>query len=366
MPLKKRVPSSKTNPGVFLHTPWRKRLCLLLLLAILFLSFIYAVSIGAVYLNKTEILYIILEKISGYKNNDVALMDTSRDIVLNIRLPRVILAGLVGAALAVAGATFQGLFRNPLADPYIIGVSSGAALGASFAIVSGLSLGFAGFGAVPIMAFAGGLVAILLVYRLSRTGNRVSVMTLLLAGIAVNAFLSALVSLFVYFAGEKMHQVVFWMMGGLEGARWSYITGMAPYVLAGFLVIYFFARELNALLLGEDTAYFLGIDAEMFKKVFLVAASLLVSAAVSTSGIIGFVGLVVPHVVRLLAGPDHHFLLPASALTGAILLIGADTLARTVIAPTELPVGIITALLGAPFFLYLLRNQKKIRYFSRN
>jgi iron complex transport system permease protein len=191
-------------------------------------------------------------------------------------------------------------------------------------------------------------------------------MTLLLAGIAVNAFLSALVSLFVYFAGEKMHQVVFWMMGGLEGARWSYITGMAPYVLAGFLVIYFFARELNALLLGEDTAYFLGIDAEMFKKVFLVAASLLVSAAVSTSGIIGFVGLVVPHVVRLLAGPDHHFLLPASALTGAILLIGADTLARTVIAPTELPVGIITALLGAPFFLYLLRNQKKIRYFSRN
>ena len=136
------------------------------------------------------------------------------------------------------------------------------------------------------------------------------------------------------------------------------------YVLAGFLVIYF-CRELNALLLGEDT-YFLGIDAEMFKKVFLVAASLLVSAAVSTSGIIGFVGLVVPHVVRLLAGPDHHFLLPASALTGAILLIGADTLARTVIAPTELPVGIITALLGAPFFLYLLRNQKKIRYFSRN
>ena len=206
MPLKKRVPSSKTNPGVFLHTPWRKRLCLLLLLAILFLSFIYAVSIGAVYLNKTEILYIILEKISGHSFN-TAITDTSRDIVLNIRLPRVILAGLVGAALAVAGATFQGLFRNPLADPYIIGVSSGAALGASFAIVSGLSLGFAGFGAVPIMAFAGGLVAILLVYRLSRAGNRVSVMTLLLAGIAVNAF-SVLVSLLSTLRG-KMHQVVF-------------------------------------------------------------------------------------------------------------------------------------------------------------
>ena len=172
MPLKKGF-FVKTNPGVFLHTPWRKGF-VCCYCTILFLSFIYAVSIGAVYLNKTEILYIILEKISGYKNNDVALMDTSRDIVLNIRLPRVILAGLVGAALAVAGATFQGLFRNPLADPYIIGVSSGAALGASFAIVSGLSLGFAGFGAVPIMAFAGGLVAICLftIYPGQATGFR--------------------------------------------------------------------------------------------------------------------------------------------------------------------------------------------------
>lgn len=366
MPLEKRVPSLENNPGVILHTHWHKRLCLLMLMVILVFSFIYAVGIGAVSLNKTETLYVILEEITGYTFPATVITDTSRDIVLNIRLPRVILAGLVGASLAVAGATFQGLFRNPLADPYIIGVSSGAALGASIAIVTGLSLGFAGFGAVPIMAFAGGLAAIILVYQLSRTGNVVPVMTLLLAGIAVNAFLSALVSLFVFFAGERMHQVVFWMMGGLGGARWSYIRGMIPYVLVGFLVIYFFARELNALLLGEDTAHYLGIETEKIKKIFLVAASLLVSAAVSTSGIIGFVGLVVPHMVRLIAGPDHHFLLPASALTGAILLIGADMLARTVIAPTELPVGIITALLGAPFFLYLLRKQKKIRYFTRN
>jgi len=214
------------------------------------------------------------------------------------------------------------------------------------------------------MAFAGGLATIMLVYQLSRQGGFVPVMTLLLAGIAVSAFLTALVSLFIYFAGERLHQIVFWMMGGLGGARWSYVRVMLPYVLAGFGIIYFFARELNALLLGEDTALYLGIDAEKLKKIFLAAASLLVSAAVSTSGIIGFIGLVVPHMVRLVAGPDHRFLLPASALTGAILLIGADTLARTAIAPAELPVGIITALLGAPFFLYLLRRRKRMRYFS--
>lgn len=329
----------------------------------LLVSFIYSISFGAVSLDKREIFYIILEKIAGL-SPDTAITETTREIVLNIRLPRVFLAALVGASLSVAGATFQGLFRNPLADPYIIGVSSGAALGATFAIVSGLSMGFAGFGAVPILAFAGGLATIMLVYQLSRQGDFVPVMTLLLAGIAVSAFLTALVSLFIYFAGERLHQVVFWIMGGLGGARWSYVRVMIPYILAGYGVIYFFARELNALLLGEDTAQYLGIDAEKLKKIFLAAASLLVSAAVSTTGIIGFIGLVVPHMVRLVAGPDHRFLLPASALSGAVLLIGADTLARTVIAPTELPVGIITALLGAPFFLYLLRRRKKMKYFS--
>lgn len=344
---------------------------MLILLILLLLSLGYSLGLGAVSLDKREIFFIILEKIVSYLPGDVTITlpagvkisDTSREIIINIRLPRVLLAALVGASLSVAGATMQGLFRNPLADPYIIGVSSGAALGATAAIVFGLTLGFAGFGAVPIMAFAGGLSTIALVYHISRQGNSVPVMTLLLAGIAIGAFLSAFVSLLIFFSGERMHQVVFWMMGGLGGARWSYLRVMLPYVLLGYGCIYFFARELNAMLLGEDTAHYLGIDAEKLKKIFLVAASLLVSAAVSTSGIIGFIGLVVPHIVRLLAGPDHRFLLPSSALSGAILLIGADTLARTIIAPTELPVGIITALLGAPFFLYLLRKRKKLRYF---
>lgn len=354
----------RENQGVLIDTAWKKRIFFTAMVALLVVSLIYSVSFGAVSLNKKEIFFIILEKVTGLTFSQVTIMDTSREIVLNIRLPRVFLAALVGASLAVAGATFQGLFRNPLADPYILGVSSGAALGATFAIVSRLSLTVAGFGAVPVMAFAGSLAAIVLVYQLSRQGDYVPVMTLLLAGIAVSAFLSAFVSLIIFFAGERLHQVVYWMMGGLGGARWTYIRVMAPYFFAGFGGIYFFARELNAMLLGEETAHYLGINIEKVKKFFLVGAAILVSAAVSTSGIIGFIGLVVPHIVRLLAGPDHRFLLPASALCGAILLIGADTLARTIIAPIELPVGIITALMGAPFFLYLLRRRKKIRYFS--
>ncbi|MGI5822469.1 MAG: FecCD family ABC transporter permease [Dethiobacteria bacterium] len=348
----------------FLQAGRRKKILLLVLCALLFLTFIYSAGIGAASFGKKEIICILLEKLTGRPFPGVQVTAAQRDIFFQIRLPRVFLAALVGASLAVAGATFQGFFRNPLADPYIIGVSSGAALGASFAVVSGLSLGLAGFSAVPLLAYAGGLATMILVYRVSRQGDTVPILMLLLAGIAVSAFLSALVSLSVYFAGERLHQVVFWMMGGLGAAKWSYVRLMIPYFLAGFGIIYYFAKELNALLLGEETASYLGIDVEKLKKIFLAAASLLVAAAVSTSGIIGFVGLVVPHMVRLVAGPDHRFLLPASALCGAILLIGADTLARTIIAPAELPVGIITALLGAPFFLYLLRQRRKIKYFD--
>lgn len=342
----------------------RQRTFLLLLGGVLVVTLFYAASLGSVSFSIKEIFYIVAEKFTGYIPPGMEISTAKRDIFLQIRLPRVFLAALVGASLAVAGATFQGLFRNPLADPYIIGVSSGAALGASLAVVLGLSWGWAGLGAVPLLAFAGGLATIVLVYRVSRQGGTVPILMLLLAGIAVSAFLTALVSLSIYFSGERLHQIIFWMMGGLTGAKWNYLRVMAPYVLVGFSVIYYFARELNALLLGEETAVYLGIEVERLKKVFLVAASLLVAAAVSTSGIIGFVGLVVPHMVRLVAGPDHRFLLPVSALCGAILLIGADTLARIVLAPAELPVGIITALLGAPFFLYLLRKRRKIRYFD--
>ena len=290
--------------------------------------------------------------------------DIHRDVLLYIRLPRVILAAAVGASLGTAGAVFQGLFRNPMADPYVLGVSSGAALGAIVAILTGGSLYFAGFTAVPLFAFLGGVLSITLVYYLARVGKAVPVMTLLLAGIAVSAFLSALVSLLTYFSGDKLHQVVFWMMGGLGGASWLQLLAMLPYVLVGYSIIYYYARELNILLLGEETALQLGVETEKVKKILMAGASLLVAAAVSTSGIIGFIGLIVPHFIRLAVGPDHRFLLPASALLGASILIAADTLARTIISPTELPVGIITAMVGAPVFIFLLKKRKKLRYFN--
>lgn len=341
----------------------RKALFLAGLVALLGLSFTGALVIGAVSISWRDAAAILLDTLSpGLSGAEVS--PVHKVILVQIRLPRVLLAAVVGGSLAVAGSVFQGLFRNPMADPYVIGISSGAALGAVLAMLTGVSLKLAGFGAVPLFAFTGGILTIMLVYTMARVGRAVPVMTLLLAGIAVSAFLSALVSLFTYFAGEKLHQVVFWLMGGLGGATWHKVRVMIPYALAGYAAVAVFARDLNALLLGEETARHLGVETEKVKKILLVGASLLVAAAVSTSGIIGFVGLVVPHFIRLLAGPDHRFLLPASALLGATLLIATDTLARTIIAPTELPVGIITAMVGAPLFVYLLKKRKKLRYFG--
>jgi iron complex transport system permease protein len=335
------------------------------LIILLIISMLSAMIMGAVSIGWKNVIVIILEALPFYEPVSAAeIAPVYRDILLQIRIPRVLLAAAVGSSLAVAGAVFQGLFRNPMADPYVIGISSGAALGAVFAMLSGFSLALGGFGAVPLFAFAGGITTIILVYSMARVGRAVPVMTLLLAGIAVSAFLSALVSLLTYFAGEKLHQVIFWMMGGLGGATWHQVRVMIPYALVGYICVSLFSRELNAMLLGEETASNLGVDTEKVKKILLAGASLLVAAAVSTNGIIGFVGLVVPHFVRLIAGPDHRFLIPASALLGGSLLIATDALARIVIAPSELPVGIITALIGAPMFVYLLKKRKKLRYFG--
>ncbi len=335
------------------------------LVGFLIFAVVSALIFGAVSIGWRSVLVILLDTLPvPVSIAGVEVSPIHEDILLQIRLPRVLLAAAVGSSLAVAGAVFQGLFRNPMADPYVIGISSGAALGAVFAMLSGFSLVLGGFGAVPLFAFAGGIITIMLVYSMARVGRAVPVMTLLLAGIAVSAFLSALVSLLTYFAGERLHMVVFWMMGGLGGATWHQVKVMVPYALVGYICVSVFSRDLNAMLLGEETASNLGVNTERVKKIMLAGSSLLVAAAVSTSGIIGFVGLVVPHFVRLVAGPDHRFLLPASALLGGTLLIATDTLARVIIAPSELPVGIITALLGAPMFLYLLKKRKKLRYFG--
>ena len=284
--------------------------------------------------------------------------DSQRWVIINIRLPRILLAAIVGASLAVAGATMQGLFRNPMASPSVLGISSGAAFGAALAIVLGVSW-TSGALAIPAMAFVFAFITLFLVYAVSRSrSGYVPVETLLLAGIAIGSLFSALVSGMLYFAGEQLSGIVFWMMGGLNNAKWDQVLiSIAPMVL-GSAVIMALSRDLNAMMVGEEQAGNLGINVNQVRLVLLLAASPVTAMAVSVSGVIGFVGLIIPHVVRIL-GPDHRILLPASVVSGALFLIWTDTLARTVIAPAELPVGIITSLLGAPFFIYLLMSRKK-------
>ncbi len=279
-------------------------------------------------------------------------------IVLALRLPRVLLGLVVGASLAVAGGAFQGLFRNPMADPYVIGVSSGAALGASLAISLRFETGILGLGAVPLAAFVGALVTVYVVYRVARVGKEVPIGNLLLSGVAVGSFLSAMVSLVIVFSRQNANEIVFWLMGSLAGRGFAHVWAALPYLVGGTAVLLYLGRDLNALLLGEEEASHLGIPVERVKLVILAAASLLTAAAVATCGVIGFVGLIVPHVMRLIVGPDHRTLLPVSALAGALLLVGADLAARTLVRPGELPVGVITAVIGAPFFLFLLRRSR--------
>lgn len=282
-------------------------------------------------------------------------------ILIQIRIPRVVLAGLVGMTLAAAGAVYQALFRNPLAEPYLIGVSSGASFGATLAIVLIWRVGVGGWNGVSLAAFAGALLATGAIYSLARVGRRTPITTLILAGVAVNALLSA-ATVFLMFsmqdAFRAMH-VLGWLMGSLALADWEKVRVVLPYVLAGLAVIAWHAHTLNVLQLDEEQAQSLGVAVERTKGVLILAVSLATAAAVSVSGTVGFVGLIVPHIVRLLWGPDHRFLLPMSGILGAVGLILADSVARTLFVPRELPLGVVTAAVGAPFFLYLLRRQKR-------
>lgn len=279
-------------------------------------------------------------------------------IVFQLRLPRLVMAGVVGAALSVAGVGFQGLLRNPLADPYILGVSGGGALGAIVAIWLGLTM-VGPLPALPLFAFVGSFVTVLAVFRVARIGGRVPAHTLLLAGVVANAFLSALIMFVVSVADVSMaYNMVSWMMGSVGYESYSMILGIMAYVGAGSFILFGLARELNLLSLGEDGAHQSGVSVERTKTLAFFAASLVTGAVVSVSGLIGFVGLIVPHITRLIFGPDHRLLVPASLAVGAIFLMVCDTLARTLIAPTEIPVGVVTAIAGGPFFIYLLRRRQ--------
>ncbi|ESP89859.1 vitamin B12 ABC transporter permease BtuC [Candidatus Halobonum tyrrellensis] len=280
--------------------------------------------------------------------------DVERTIVMRVRLPRILLGALVGTALAAAGTVMQGFFRNPMADPSIVGVSSGAAVGAVFAIVSPLALPF-GLG-LQGAAFAGALAAGFGVYLIATRDGRTPVATLLLAGVAVQTLLGAAVSFLLLRSGESMRRIVYWLMGHLDGASWGDVTGLALVVPVLVVVLFAYARDLNVLLLGESDAGALGVNVARSKRGLLAVSSVLTAAAVAVSGVIGFVGLVVPHALRLVVGPDHRILLPTSALAGGSFLVAADTLARS--GAAEVPVGIVTAAAGAPFFLYLLRTRE--------
>jgi iron complex transport system permease protein len=329
-------------------------LCLVLLCLTLA---VVAIGQGAVAIAPQRVVAILGARLSG----DTALQE-GRDalVVLNIRLPRVLLGLLVGAALAVSGALMQGMFRNPLADPGLVGVSSGAGLAAAATIVLGDRL-LAGtamklpFALLPFGAFCGGLISTLALYLIATRQGRTSVATMLLAGVALGALSGALTGLLAYLSDDRqLRDLTFWSLGSLGGASWTKLSAVAPIVLPLLLAMPLLARGLNGLMLGEAEAWHLGLPVQRIKALAILLVALAVGASVASAGVIGFVGIVVPHLIRLSIGPDHRLLLPLSALGGATLLVGADIAARLVVAPAELPLGIVTAAIGAPFFLWLL------------
>jgi iron complex transport system permease protein len=287
--------------------------------------------------------------LSALVGGDVPAAD--RTIILELRLPRVLLALLVGAALSVAGVVFQALLRNPLAEPYILGISSGGTVGAVIAI--SLSLGVL---LVPLSSFAGSALVMLLVYSLAHRRGQLDTDTLLLAGVMIGAFFNAAVLLTVAVFNEELRNAFLWLMGNLSGARIDSLLVIAPVVVVASAALFLHARNYNAISTGDETAMQLGVNVRRVKRLSYILASLITGVVVSVSGVVGFVGLIIPHTCRMLFGPDHRLLLPASALLGASFLVAADTLARTVLAPAEIPVGAITAAIGAPLFVYLLRK----------
>ncbi|ABY93211.1 iron ABC transporter permease [Thermoanaerobacter sp. X514] len=312
--------------------------------SLLVFTMILSISAGAVKIPLQEILNVFLGGGS----------ETSRTIILNLRLPRAIESAIVGMGLSVVGTFFQGLLRNPMADPYVLGVSSGAAFGATIAIILGLGI----FG-LSFMAFVTSLMTVFFVYTISKTGTRVSMTTMLLAGIAISAFMSAIISLMMLLNHDEFSRIVFWTMGGFSLINWNSVVFTTPIIVIGSFVMYVFSRDVNAILTGEEVAEHLGVNTELVKKIILITGSLVTATAVSVGGIIGFVGLIVPHISRLIVGPDNRILVPFSAISGAIFLTFADLLARIILKPMEIPIGIITAALGGPFFLYLLIKSKQ-------
>ncbi|MCO5063754.1 MAG: iron ABC transporter permease [Rhizobiaceae bacterium] len=335
----------------------RAQLAIVLLFLLLVATMLFSLTSGASDVTAATVLRDIL-------GGEGAVSVRDRIIIYDIRLPRLLMGVLVGASLAVSGAVMQGLFRNPLADPGLVGVSSGASLGAVTMIVIGPTLlgplnAALGPLALPVTAFAGGLATTFILYQVATRHGRTSVATMLLAGIALAALAMALTGILIFMADDRqLRDLTFWSLGSLAGATWSKIWAIAPIIVAALAVSPFLARGLNALALGEPTAHHLGVPVQRLKYAAILSVSAAVGASVAVSGGIGFVGIVVAHMLRLAIGPDNRYLLPASALLGASLLLLADAVSRTIVAPAELPIGIVTALAGAPFFLWILLRKR--------
>lgn len=332
---------------------------LLVGLMIVVLVAIIAGGVGSVYVPPKSILAILLNELP-FVSLTVEAPESWKTIILQIRLPRVTLAGFVGASLAISGGTYQGLFRNPLADPYLIGVASGAGLGASIVLLTGFPAYAYSFNLLPIVAFVGAIIAVSVSYVIARQSSGLSLTSIILAGVAVGSFANAITSYLIIRSTPDVKPLLTWLMGGFIGATWDDVLTILPYFIIGSLIILIYARILNLFQLDQSEVKQLGVNVETTKVILIAASALTASAAVALSGLIGFVGLIAPHAVRLVWGYDQRVLLPMSMLVGATFMILADMFARIVISPSELPVGVITAFFGAPLFLYLLRSRRRM------
>jgi len=325
----------------------RNRVVLLVLLVLLAASLLAAAATGAVNIEIREIIDILINRTETVNSS----------ILLEIRLPRIVLAAVIGAGLAAVGGVMQGIFKNPLVDSYTLGMSSGAALGAVISIITGINIRVFGLETTGVFAFLGAIGTLLLVYSLAYTRKRVSINSLLLAGVAVSYFIGSVISFMMMLNHDKIEHIVFWTMGSLSMATWNKAIVAAVFIIPSLAVLLLYTRELNLLAMGEESAQHLGVNTTRLKNVLLVTCSIIVGSVVSTGGTIAFLGLVAPHIIRLLCGSDNRLVIPYSALLGSILLIVSDTIGRVLIQPSEIPVGVMTSIMGGPFFIFLLRKQ---------
>ena len=352
-----RARSGEAGSGskpLYLAFPWWRLGVGLLVVIVIGLV---ASGVGSVYVPPLTTAQILASKLP-FVSIESTWPDSWDTIIWQIRFPRIVLAGMVGACLAISGATYQGLFRNPLADPYLIGVSAGAGLGYTVVLLTSAPEYIHGFSFLPIAAFLGGVAAVALAYTVAKGAGGLPLSTLILAGVAIGYLAAAVTSLLMISSDPDLRPLMAWLLGGFIGARWEDVYVILPYLVPGVLVMMAYGRILNMFQLNEEEAKQLGVNVERTKMVLIGLASLVTAAAVSVSGLIGFVGLIAPHTVRIMWGYDNRFLLPMSMIVGAGFLIVADLAARTVVSPSELPVGIVTAFCGAPFFLYLLRRRR--------